>query len=254
MHPGRTAACGHGFRSSPGSFDSRGGPRVCADEHLPDDYIPALLGALMDKSIVTWQPTPRHGTVPDAGHPARVRRVLAARLGEEEQLRRRHLAYYQEFARRADAAWLGPRPGRLRRPDDGRARQPAHRPGLRSGPQPRATARWSCRETCGSSGTRADSTGRASTTCGRALAADTEPSPERLRALWAEALVLITLGEPREAGAQVTEMADTAARFADTEGAERARSIEALSAVMCGDVARAVPLARGVLDGTSATG
>ncbi|MCX5205935.1 NB-ARC domain-containing protein [Streptomyces sp. NBC_00237] len=231
-----------------GSFDTEAAVAVCSDEHLPEEHIPALVGALVDNSLVTWQPTS------DGVERFRILDTLREygaywlrELGEEDRLRRRHLAYYQEFARRADAAWFGPGQVELR------SRATDEHDNLRTAldfalahPQGHSALElsgnlWFFWHACGF-----DKEGQYYLR--RALAEDTEPSPERLGALWAEALVLITLGEPREAGAHVTEMANTAARFADPEGAERARSIEALSAAMCGDIAPAVPLAQGVLD------
>ncbi|WP_328747750.1 regulator [Streptomyces sp. NBC_00285] len=231
-----------------GSFDTEAAVAVCSDEHLPQEHIPRILGALMDNSLATWQPTS------DGTERFRMLDTLReygaywlSELGEEEQLRRRHLAYYRAFARRADAAWLGPGQVALqnRATDEhdnlrtalefALVRPEGHNALELSGNL------WFFWHACGF-----DKEGQHYLR--RALAADSEPSPERLKALWAEALVLVTLGDPREAGARAPEMAATAARFGDVEGAERARSIEALSAVMCGDAVRAVPLAQGVLD------
>ncbi|WP_063801909.1 ATP-binding protein [Streptomyces sp. WM6378] len=231
-----------------GSFDTEAAAAVCSDEHLPEENIRRLLSTLVDNSLATWQPT--------ADGTERFRMLDTLReygahwlreLGEEEQLQRRHLAYYREFTRRADAAWLGPCQVALRN------RATAEHDNLRaalefalSRPEEHSALElsgnlWFFWHACGF-----DKEGRHYLQ--RALAADGEPSLERFRALWAEALVLISLGDPHEAGTRVPEMAATAARFGDAEGAERARSIDALCAVMCGDVVRAVPLARGVLE------
>ncbi|MEU5860396.1 MULTISPECIES: ATPase [unclassified Nonomuraea] len=90
-----------------GDFDAEAARRVCADERLPEGDIGLLLDALADESILTWLPT---------GSGERYRMLDTLReygagwlrgLGEEEELRRRHRAHYQDLAVRGAAGWLG---------------------------------------------------------------------------------------------------------------------------------------------------
>ncbi|MFD3577605.1 ATP-binding protein [Streptomyces sp. NPDC058644] len=91
-----------------GTFDAEAARMVCADWHLPADRITGLLAALVDKSIVAWQPTA-------GGERYRMLDTLREygadwlrRLGEAEELRCRHRTHYRALALRADAAWMGP--------------------------------------------------------------------------------------------------------------------------------------------------
>ncbi|MFI6875706.1 ATP-binding protein [Streptomyces sp. NPDC050400] len=90
-----------------GTFDAQAARRVCADDHLEEKQIPDLLTALVDKSILSWQPT---------GGGERYRMLDTIReyglgwlrhLGEEHTLRRRHRDYHLTLAHAADAAWMG---------------------------------------------------------------------------------------------------------------------------------------------------
>ncbi|MEB3961506.1 NB-ARC domain-containing protein [Streptomyces kunmingensis] len=91
-----------------GNFDAEAAGQVCADERLPDNQLPQLLGALVDDSLLIWQPT---------GGGERYRMLDSVRefgahwlhgLGEETLLRRRHRDYYHRLARRGCAEWAGP--------------------------------------------------------------------------------------------------------------------------------------------------
>ncbi|MEK8168820.1 hypothetical protein NKH77_00400 [Streptomyces sp. M19] len=91
-----------------GAFDAETVRRVCADDRLPGARVPALLGALADASILTWEPT---------GAGERYRMLDTIReygahwlrgLGEDDTLRRRHRDHYLALAHRGDAAWIGP--------------------------------------------------------------------------------------------------------------------------------------------------
>ncbi|MFC6064318.1 ATP-binding protein [Streptomyces ochraceiscleroticus] len=91
-----------------GSFDAESARLVCADAFLATERITDLLAALVDTSILTWQPT-------GGGERYRMLDTLREygtgwlrRLGEEEALRHRHRDYYRTLAHRADAAWIGP--------------------------------------------------------------------------------------------------------------------------------------------------
>ncbi|MEV0601016.1 NB-ARC domain-containing protein [Streptomyces sp. NPDC050315] len=91
-----------------GTFDAEAARQVCADEHLPDEQVLDLLTALVDKSILIWQPT-------GSGERYRMLDTIREfgagwlqRLGEQDELARRHRDYYRALAERADAGWLGP--------------------------------------------------------------------------------------------------------------------------------------------------
>ncbi|MFC6065416.1 ATP-binding protein [Streptomyces ochraceiscleroticus] len=91
-----------------GTFDAETARAVCADGRLPAEEIPALLSALVDKSILIWAPT-------GGGERYRMLDTLREygagwlrRLGEEDALRRRHGDHYLRLARAGDAAWTGP--------------------------------------------------------------------------------------------------------------------------------------------------
>ncbi len=82
-----------------GDFDAEAARRVCADDLIPGEKIPALLHALADASILSWTPT---------GDGDRYRMLdtireygagwLAA-IGERDACRRRHVAHYTSLLR-----------------------------------------------------------------------------------------------------------------------------------------------------------
>ncbi|WP_306318192.1 MULTISPECIES: NB-ARC domain-containing protein [unclassified Streptomyces] len=91
-----------------GSFDADAARWVLTDERLPAGQVPELLAALVEKSILGWQPS---------GSGERYRMLDTIReygahwlrgLGEEHELRVRHRECCQALADRADAAWMGP--------------------------------------------------------------------------------------------------------------------------------------------------
>ncbi|WP_157848936.1 ATP-binding protein [Streptomyces ochraceiscleroticus] len=91
-----------------GTFDAEAARQVCADAHLATERITGLLAALVDTSILIWQPT-------GGGERYRMLDTLREygagwlrRLGEEGEFRRRHRDHYRSLAHRADAAWMGP--------------------------------------------------------------------------------------------------------------------------------------------------
>ncbi|MFC6063306.1 ATP-binding protein [Streptomyces ochraceiscleroticus] len=91
-----------------GSFDPAVAMQVCADEHLPAEQIPKLLGKLVHESLLIWQPTAAGeryrmlDTIREYGaHWLRL-------LGERRRLHRRHRDFYLALARAGDTAWFGP--------------------------------------------------------------------------------------------------------------------------------------------------
>ncbi|MEV7190189.1 hypothetical protein AB0N81_00085 [Streptomyces sp. NPDC093510] len=231
-----------------GSFGAEAAVAVCADEHLPEEDIPRLLGVLVDNSVTNWLPGP--------GGSDRFRMLDTLReygadwlreLGEEDRLRHRHLEHYRAFARRADREWLGPE--QL----DWYARTAAERTNLHAAldlsllrPEGHAALElagnlWFFWHACGFPR-------EGQYYLSQALAADREPCLERGKALWAEGMVLVTLGEPAAAGARAPEIAATAARFGCAATADRADTLASIAAVMLGDHAHAAALSQAVLD------
>ncbi|GAA1906909.1 hypothetical protein GCM10009837_33070 [Streptomyces durmitorensis] len=231
-----------------GSFDTEAAVAVCADEHLPGHDIPRLLGVLVDNSVANWRPSPEGSE--------RFRMLDTLReygahwlreLGEEERLRHRHLAYYRAFAHRADSGWLGPEQltwyarttsehANLRAALDLSLLRPVGHAALEL-----AGNLWFFWHACGFPR-------EGEYYLAQAIAADPEPCPERAKALWAEGLVLVTLGEPAAAGARVPEIAATGAGFGCAATADRADTLASIAAVMLGDHARAATLSQAVLD------
>ncbi|MFI8996789.1 ATP-binding protein [Streptomyces sp. NPDC053542] len=199
-----------------GSFDAETARQVCADDHLPAGQVPAVLGSLVEKSILIWEPT---------GGGERYRMLDTLReygahwlreLGEEEVLRRRHRDHYLALARRGDAAWIGP---------DQFAwydRMTAEHDNLRAaleytlaGSEGRialemAGALWFFWHGCGFV-----KEGRHY--LDQALAADTAPSPARVKVLYASGQVLVYLGDLAALEERAAECTALAAHFGDTE-------------------------------------
>ncbi|MHC5256257.1 ATP-binding protein [Streptomyces sp. UC4497] len=82
-----------------GGFDAESARQVCTDAHLPGTGIQALLDALIDKSILNWQPT---------GSTERYRMLDTIReygagwleaIGERDDCRRRHVGRYASLLR-----------------------------------------------------------------------------------------------------------------------------------------------------------
>ncbi|MGW2341667.1 ATP-binding protein [Streptomyces sp. NPDC001661] len=199
-----------------GSFDVDTACQICADDHLPAARIPAVLGALREKSILTWQPT---------GGGERYRMLDTIRefgahwlrgLGEEEALRRRHRDHYLALARAGDAAWIGPdqfawfdrmtaEHDNLRAALDHSLARPEGHVALEF-----AAALWFFWYGCGFV-----KEGRHY--LDEALAADTSPSPARVRALYVCGPVLVYLGDLPALEERAAECTALAARFGDTE-------------------------------------
>ncbi|GGZ15050.1 hypothetical protein GCM10010365_38400 [Streptomyces poonensis] len=187
-----------------GSFDSEAARQVCADAQLPGEEVPSLLGALVEKSILTWVPT---------GGGERYRTLDTIRefgtfwlheLGEEEALRCRHRAYFLALARAGDAAWLGPHQftwydrmadehDNLRAALEFCLAEPDGHAALEL-----AGALWFFWYACGFA-----REGRHY--LDRALAADTAPSGARTQALWAAGLAAVGLGDAESAAARSEE-------------------------------------------------
>ncbi|MFI8996692.1 ATP-binding protein [Streptomyces sp. NPDC053542] len=228
-----------------GSFDAETARDVCSDDRLPDDEIPALLGTLAEKSILIWQPT-------GGGERYRMLDTLREygagwlrRLGEEEQLRCRHLEFYRALARRGDAGWIGPEQyawhdrmnaehDNLRAALEFALAEPAGRTALEL-----AGALWFFWYSCGF-----PKEGRHYLE--RALAADTRPSPARIKALHACGQAISVLGDPVAVEALAAECAAAAGHFGATEAA-LATALDMYTATQRGDLTRAASVAESLL-------
>ncbi|MFC6063634.1 ATP-binding protein [Streptomyces ochraceiscleroticus] len=228
-----------------GSFDAETARQVCADDHLPAQQIPAVLGTLTEKSILIWQPT---------GGGERYRMLDTIReygahwlrgLGEEDTLRRRHRDHYLALARWGDAAWIGP---------DQFAwydRMTAEHDNLRAALEYSLTepeghialemtvALWFFWYSCGFL-----REGRHY--LDQALAADTTPSPARVKALYVCGQVVLHLGDLPALEARAAECTALAAHFGDAER-RYAAATELRALALRGDLAQTVSQAEVLL-------
>ncbi|MFD3579866.1 ATP-binding protein [Streptomyces sp. NPDC058644] len=199
-----------------GSFDAETALQVCAGDHLPARQIPAVLGALREKSILMWQPT---------GNSERYRMLDTIReygahwlrgIGEDDTLRRRHRDHYLALARRGDATWIGPEQFAWY------DRMTAEHDDLR------AALEYSLTEPEGH--TALELTGSLWFFwhgCGfvkegryyldQALAVDTAPSPARVKALYACGQLVLFLGDLPALEERAAECTALAAHLGDTE-------------------------------------
>ncbi|MER7345669.1 NB-ARC domain-containing protein [Streptomyces aurantiacus] len=221
-----------------GGFDAQAARAVCADARLPEDTIPALLAALTDKSIVTWEPT---------GGGERYRMLDTIRefgaawlrgLGEESTLRHRHRDYFRALARAGDAAWMGPDQIAWR---DRMAVEHANL---------RAALDFCLAEQDGPSALQMGGTlWFLWYACGfakegehyldRALDLESAPGPDRAKALWARGLVGHTLGDAQIGLGFVDAFRKATADEADETAPLAAALLEGASLVLCGRQARA---------------
>ncbi|MGI5472845.1 ATP-binding protein [Streptomyces sp. CA-132043] len=224
-----------------GSFDAEAAEQVCADTRLSAADIPGLLGSLVEKSILTWQPA-------EAGERYRMLDTLReygggwlSRLGEEDALHRRHRDHYLRLARAGDAAWFGPdqfawcdrmtaEHGNLRAALEFCLSRPAdHHTALEL-----AGALWFFWYGCGFV-----TEGQYYLT--RALTADTAPSRTRVRALFGCCMLLFQLGDRAGVEIWAAQCADQAGRFGEDEAAT-ATATAVLLAILRSDYTELVTL------------
>ncbi|MCF3124371.1 LuxR family transcriptional regulator [Streptomyces arenae] len=228
-----------------GSFDAETAQQVCADEHLPAWQIPAVLATLIEKSILIWQPT-------GGGERYRMLDTIREygahwlhRIGEDDTLRRRHRDHYLALARRGDAEWIGPdqfawydrmtaEHDNLRAALDYSLTDPEGHTALEM-----AAALWFFWYGCGFV-----KEGRHY--LDRALAADTAPTPARVKALYASGPVLVYLGDLAALKDRAAECNALAAHFGDMER-KYADSADLRVSSMSGDLAQAVAQAKAQL-------
>lgn len=216
-----------------GSFDAEGAVQVCGDDRLDRADIPRLLSGLAEKSIITWEPTA-------AGERYRMLDTIREygedwlrSLGEGREFRRRHRTWYLRLAREGDAAWMGPDQfywyermhaefDNLRLALESCLGSADSRIGLGM-----AGDLWFLWYACGLA-----REGRHY--LDRALAAFTGPSPLRLKALYAQGLVLTELGDLPALEEIDVECAALAPRFGEEEDS-LAKSVTVVTAALRGD-------------------
>lgn len=238
-----------------GGFDAETARRVCAYDHLPADEVASLLGSLVEKSILIWQPT-------GAGEGYRMLDTLREfglhwlrGLGEEDRQRRRHRDHYRALAHEADAAWLG------RRQFAWYDRMIGEHDNLRAAlefclAEPGGTAAlelsgalWFFWYGCGhlKEGRhyldRALSTGRGPGRGSGVASRDGAGSGDgagaaRVRALWASGLVLVGLGDAEGCEARGVECLAAAESRGDDESLLCAHTVDLVSAAVHGDMDR----------------
>ncbi|MEV5558222.1 NB-ARC domain-containing protein [Nonomuraea wenchangensis] len=229
-----------------GSFDDEAVTRICADDRLPAGDVPALLDALVAKSVLTWAPT---------GGGERYRMLDTIReygalwlrdLGEQEHLRARHRDFYLSLARRGDAAWFGPdqiswndrttaEHDNLRAALEHSLAEPGDHAAVEL-----AAALWFFWYPCGL-------LKEGQHYLERALRLDVTPSRMRNRALWVCALTRVVQGDAAGGLAWATECDEAAGLLGDGEAAVAARAMIMAAAVLRGDLGLATALAEAML-------
>ncbi|MFI8993003.1 ATP-binding protein [Streptomyces sp. NPDC053542] len=234
-----------------GSFDAVAARRVCADQRLPDHTVLSLLTALVDKSILVWEPT-------GAGERYRMLDTLREygahwlrALGddEDEQAHRAHLRYYLAMAHHADASWVGPDQlawhDRLTGEHDNLRAAMEFSLARPDGPHDHSAlelggALWVFWYPCGHPK-------EGQHYLERALATDTEPSEVRDQALWAYGLAMVAQGDADTAAALARECEAAARQLGDDDAAAHARVIAMCVAGLRGDAARTLSLVQSLL-------
>jgi tetratricopeptide (TPR) repeat protein len=163
-------------------------------------------------------------------------------LQEEQQVRRRHREVYLELARQADAAWLGSQQfawfdrmtaehDNLRAALEFTLADPDGHTALEL-----TSALWSFWYSCGFAK-------EGQHYLQRALAADVSPGPARTKALWACGFMLLAQGDADAAAAYADQCATAAEHQGDTAAAAIAQALTMSTALVVGDVQRAMSLA-----------
>ncbi|MEV0599939.1 NB-ARC domain-containing protein [Streptomyces sp. NPDC050315] len=232
-----------------GSFDADAARRVCADTELPAERIPALLDALAHASLLTSAPSLGDG--PRFRMLDTIREYGAGwlrRLGEEDRARRRHRDFYLALARAGSAAWLGPDQyawydrmtgdyDNIRAALEFCLTTPA--PGDHTALELGGTL-WFFWLGC-------EFAREGRLYLDQALAADTEPSRIRNRALWACGLASVILCDADATAARSAECAVDAERLGDTDAADFALALAMCAATLRSDPGQVERLAERLL-------
>lgn len=219
-----------------GGMDLHAAQSVCVDGRLPADQVISTLTGLVDKSILTFDGTQYKML-------ETIRMYGAERLrdfGEEETLGRRHRDYCLGLAEEVERQWFGP--SQLELLTRTRREHPNLRAALefclvrpdeaRVG-QRMASALWAFWIRCGF-----QREGRH--WLNRLLAADPEPSPERVSALWVDANLAVLDGDIPLAFTSVDECLRLASTLNDQVSVAHASFVRGLGELFRHDVEQAV--------------
>jgi predicted ATPase/DNA-binding CsgD family transcriptional regulator len=223
-----------------GDFDLDAAEEVCSGPHVPRADVVDLLAGLVDKSIIvvrrdgsvvryTWLETLREYA----------RRLLAER-GEERELRRRHRDWYLSLARPLRVRASNPRQhGAVF------ARLLPERANLRAALEYSLTEPGEQRTALDLAETlllfwmESGTSGEGRHWLERAIASDTTPSLERVRALSSCGWLTLQQGDHETAAPLLAEALDRAAEFGDEPALAWAVVVAGYAALFAGDLVRA---------------
>jgi predicted ATPase/DNA-binding CsgD family transcriptional regulator len=223
-------------------FDLATAEEVCAGDGLAADVILDLVAGLVDKSVLICEEhagTMRYRLLDTLRQYGRERLRYA---GEQEGVRRRHRNWYLRLAEQGEAEWFGPHQAtwfarmRLERANiraalDFCLSEPDEiRTGLRM-----AAALWFYWSACGF-----PREGRH--WLDRALALDTGPTREGVRARWANGWIALQQGHIADGESTLTECRALARQLGDASTLAHATHRLGFAALLRGDLSRAVAL------------
>ncbi|MEU9126406.1 LuxR C-terminal-related transcriptional regulator [Streptomyces sp. NPDC048506] len=236
-----------------GGFDLEAAEAVCAGEELAREQVLGVIAELVDKSVLTMESRRGLGryrmleTIREYG------RDLLRLGGEETAVRRRHRDHYRALAARAEADWFSARQ------ENWSTRLYLERTNIRAALEfclstphdvgaglALATSLWG-------NALGAGNLDEQRRWLGQALARDTEPTPARVRALWADGWLALLLGDFSTAKARLDACQDLAERLGDAESLAHAVQFAGLTALFGGDFPAAVRLLEEAYDRHRAT-
>ncbi|WP_460112207.1 ATP-binding protein [Streptomyces platensis] len=236
-----------------GGFDLEAAEAVCAGEEVAREQVLGIISELVDKSVLTMESRRGLGryrmleTIREYG------RELLRLGGDETAVRRRHRDHYQAFAARAEADWFSARQ------ETWSTRLHLERTNLRAALEfclstphevdaglALATSLWG-------NALGAGNLDEQRRWLGQALAQDTEPTPARARALWADGWLALLLGDISTAKARLDACQDLAERLGDAESLAHAVQFAGLTALFREDFPAAVRLLEEAFDRHRAT-
>ncbi|MEO3885539.1 ATPase [Nonomuraea sp. B5E05] len=225
-----------------GDFELDAARFVCSDERLPSEDITDLVTGLVEKSILLIRSN-------HAGVRYKLIDTLAeygeewlAKLGQAEQMRRRHLDYYLSLAQRGEDAWSGPRQiywfVRMRQEHDN-VRVALEYALKTPGKEPLAlvllSSLWFMWVCCGFA-----REGRLYLE--RALEANPNPSKERCKALWVLSYVRNSQGDSVGGQSAAETCSTEAIRVGDSRAVILASKMQGTAAMLQGDMPKASAL------------
>ncbi|MEU7884369.1 AAA family ATPase [Microbispora bryophytorum] len=225
-----------------GDFELEAARHVCAGDALPSDRILDVIGGLVDKSVLLSFPTP-------AGQRYRLIDTLRQyggewldKLGETQDLRRRHRDYYLQLAERSEHSWSGPRQvhwyTRMRQEHDNiRVSLDfcLSTPGEEQVGLELLSALWFLWVACGFAR-------EGVIYLERALKAISAPSRERCKALWVLAYIRSAQGDMAGALAAAEQCSTDAVRVGDSGAVLLSTKMQGTAAMLQGDAKKATAL------------